>query len=226
MHHGNTLFFRTPMADEPVPFPEVPWATEVSKDYANLSGQLTKPGQENGAGPVASSNPDNPIFQFSADPSQAWMMRFPATHYWEYGQWFDPYTSGELVRDYLMRALYGTFWNVKNLEPEQYANRYSLRPPAPTVRRPVRRATNLAGRGRRRCVPAGADEDGAKESGGAGEGAAPKPPGTASPGRPGPERCRCVRRSVAAPSASRRRRPHVRAPRPGRLDTPGRSAPP
>lgn len=122
MHHGNTLFFRTRMADHPVPFPEVPWATEVSKDYANLSGQLVKSGQENGPGPVAGANPDNPTFQFSADPTQAWMNQFPATHYWEYGQWLDPYTSGELVRDYLMRALYGTFSNVKNLEPEAYAN--------------------------------------------------------------------------------------------------------
>lgn len=120
MHHGNTLFFRTKMADEPVPFPDVPWATEISKDYANLSGQLTAPGLENGAGPNA--NPDNSTFQFSADPSQAWMMQFPATHYWEYGQWLDPYTSGEEVRDYLMRALYGTFSNVKTADPEQYAN--------------------------------------------------------------------------------------------------------
>jgi len=122
MHHGNTLFFRTHMADHPVPFPEVPWATEVSKDYANLSGQLVKSGLENGPGPAASPNPDTPVFQFSETPSQAWMMQFPATHYWEYGQWLDPYTSGELVRDYLMRALYGTFSNVKKLEPETYAN--------------------------------------------------------------------------------------------------------
>src|SRR4029078_9813195 len=42
MHHGNTLFFRTRMAEQPVPFPDVPWATEVAKDYANLSGQLMK----------------------------------------------------------------------------------------------------------------------------------------------------------------------------------------
>jgi len=122
MHHGNTLFFRTRMADQPVPFPDVPWATEVSKDYANLSGQLVKSGQENGAGLSAGANPDNPTFQFSADPTQAWMNQFPATHYWEYGQWLDPYTSGELVRDYLMRALYGTFSNVKTMEPEAYAN--------------------------------------------------------------------------------------------------------
>ncbi len=122
MHHGNTLFFRTRTADHPVPFPDVPWATEVSKDYANLSGQLMQPGAENGPGPVATANPDNSTFHFSADPSQAWMNQFPATHYWEYGQWLDPYTSGELVRDYLMRALYGTFSNVKTMEPEAYAN--------------------------------------------------------------------------------------------------------
>ncbi|MGA9795973.1 MAG: FAD-dependent oxidoreductase [Rhizomicrobium sp.] len=119
MHHGNTLFFRTRMADHAVPFPDVPWATEVSKDYANLSGQLTKAGQENAPGP--SANPDSPEFLFT-EPTQAWMMKFPATHYWEYGQWLDPYTSGELVRDYLMRALYGTFYNVKRLDPEKYAN--------------------------------------------------------------------------------------------------------
>lgn len=122
MHHGNTLFFRTRMAEEPSPFPAVPWATEVSKDYANLSGQLVQPGSDNGDGPRANVNPDDPTFQFSADPSQAWMMQFPATHYWEYGQWLDPYTSGEYVRDYLMRALYGTFSNVKTMEPEAYAN--------------------------------------------------------------------------------------------------------
>lgn len=115
MHHGNTLFFRTRMADHPVPFPEVPWATEVAKDYANLSGQLIEPGLENGPGPAA--NPQTPEFRFGrkADP-------FPATHFWEYGQWLDPYTSGEEVRDYLMRALYGTFSNVKKLAPNAYAN--------------------------------------------------------------------------------------------------------
>ncbi len=122
MHHGNTLFFRTRMADAPVDFPPVPWATEVSKDYANLSGQLVRPGSDNGEGPIANKNPNDATFQFSATPSQAWMMQFPATHYWEYGQWLDPYTSGEIVRDYLMRALYGTFSNVKNMDPERYAN--------------------------------------------------------------------------------------------------------
>jgi hypothetical protein len=117
MHHGNTLFFRTRMADHPVPFPEVQWAIEVSKDYANLSGQLIKPGLENGPGPKAGDNPSTPEFKFNPVGDT-----FPATHFWEYGQWLDPYTSGELVRDYLMRALYGTFSNVKRLEPEAYAN--------------------------------------------------------------------------------------------------------
>ncbi|MDH0648673.1 FAD-dependent oxidoreductase [Pseudomonas sp. GD03858] len=117
MHHGNTLFFRTRMADSPVPFPVVPWATEVSKDYANLSGQLMEAGLENGPGPQAGSNPSTPEFRFGSKADI-----FPATHFWEYGQWLDPYKNGELIRDYLMRALYGTFSNVKNLEPEIYAN--------------------------------------------------------------------------------------------------------
>lgn len=117
MHHGNTLFFRTRMAEQPVPFPEVPWATEVAKDYANLSGQLVKPGLENGPGPRAGENPATPAFRFGSKADV-----FPATHFWEYGQWLDPYTSGEQVRDYLMRALYGSFRNVKRLEPELSAN--------------------------------------------------------------------------------------------------------
>jgi hypothetical protein len=117
MHHGNTLFFRTRMADHPVSFPDVPWATEVSKDYANLSGQLVEPGLENGPGPKAGANPNTPEFKFNDGQDS-----FPATHFWEYGQWLDPYVSGELVRDYLMRALYGTFSNVKRLEPDKYAN--------------------------------------------------------------------------------------------------------
>ncbi|MEM9061919.1 MAG: FAD-dependent oxidoreductase [Pseudomonadota bacterium] len=117
MHHGNTLFFRTRMAEDPVPFPEVPWATEISKDYANLSGQLVKPGVDNGPGPIIGNNPATPEFRFGRKADV-----FPATHFWEYGQWMDPYKTGEQVRDYLMRALYGTFSNVKKLDPDQYAN--------------------------------------------------------------------------------------------------------
>lgn len=123
-HHGNTVFFRTKMADEPSVFPDVPWATEISKDYANLSGQLTEPGIENGAGPAA--NADSSVFEFNtgdvADNNHPVMQAFPATHFWEYGQFHDLYTEGEHVRDYLLRALYGTFSNVKRLEPETFAN--------------------------------------------------------------------------------------------------------
>ncbi len=125
MHHGNTLFFRTRMAEGPVSFPEVPWATEVAKDYANLSGQLTQPGVENAPGPKPGQNPaDDPVFDFSAVAPgvNPMMVAFPATHFWEYGQWLDLYTQGEEIRDYLLRALYGTFSNVKRLDPENYAN--------------------------------------------------------------------------------------------------------
>jgi hypothetical protein len=129
MHHGNTLFFRTQMADHPVPFPEVPWAVEIAKDYANLSGQLQRPGLENGPGPSVEPNPDTNVFEFNdgqlddEDQDVSPLMKtFPATHFWEYGQWLDPYTEGERIRDHLLRALYGTFSNVKRLDPETYAN--------------------------------------------------------------------------------------------------------
>jgi hypothetical protein len=140
-HHGHTLFFRTRMADGPRDFPEVPWATAVAKDYANLSGQLERPGTENGPGPAA--NPPSPVFAFHAgeggpgdvvgdadadvvgdagEDSRPIVQSFPATHFWEYGQFLDPYVDGERIRDHLLRALYGTFSNVKKLEPEAFAN--------------------------------------------------------------------------------------------------------
>lgn len=114
-HHGNTVFFRTKENDNPTPFPDVPWAVEVAKDYANLGGQLQRPGSDNGPGPVAgpARNPD---------PAIRRRMLFPASHFWEYGQDLDPYTEAERIRDHLLRAIYGTFSNVKNLEPETYAN--------------------------------------------------------------------------------------------------------
>lgn len=131
MHHGNTLFFRTQMADHPVPFPDVPWATEIAKDYANLSGQLQRPGLENGPGPAVETNPDTRVFEFNDGDASVqaqnedvnpFMKVFPASHFWEFGQWLDPYTDGEEIRDHLLRALYGTFSNVKRLEPDLYAN--------------------------------------------------------------------------------------------------------
>ncbi|KIW02802.1 uncharacterized protein PV09_05863 [Verruconis gallopava] len=116
MHHGNTLFFRTRMANKQVSFPDVPWATEVAKDYADLSGQLMQPGHENGPGPR--------IIKPAQIPQQAVAKRMslPLTHYWEYGQKLDPYSQGEHIRDHLLRAVYGTFSNVKRGDPQKYAN--------------------------------------------------------------------------------------------------------
>ncbi|KAK1450058.1 hypothetical protein CMEL01_07394 [Colletotrichum melonis] len=116
MHHGHTVFFRTRMGDKLAPFPSVPWATEVAKDYSDLRGQLSKPGLENGPGPLVV--PPN----FVLDPAMDMKMKGPLTHFWEYGQWLDPYTNGEHIRDHLLRAIYGTFHNVKEMEPETYAN--------------------------------------------------------------------------------------------------------
>lgn len=116
MHHGNTLFFRTRMADSPVSFPQVPWATVVAKDFSDLSGQLRRPGVENGPGPLVI--PEN----HAPDPALRRRMKGPMTHFWEYGQLLDPYTQAEHIRDHLLRALYGTFSNVKTMEPDTYAN--------------------------------------------------------------------------------------------------------
>lgn len=111
-HHGNTVFFRTRMGSSPISFPSVPWATAVSKDFSNLGGQLTKPGVENGPGPIVGT----------LDPKLRRRMKGPLTHFWEYGQWLDPYKEGERIRDYLLRAIYGTFSNVKTQSPEEHAN--------------------------------------------------------------------------------------------------------
>ncbi|KAI5867471.1 FAD dependent oxidoreductase-domain-containing protein [Durotheca rogersii] len=115
-HHGNTVFFRTRMADSPVAFPSVPWATKVAKDFSNLGGQLEKPGVENAPGPLVVSPRQTP------DSAVQPRMKMPLTHFWEYGQSLDPYTQAEQIRDYLLRAIYGTFSNVKTMEPQTYAN--------------------------------------------------------------------------------------------------------
>ena len=105
MHHGNTVTFHTRMADQPVPFPDVPWAVAVAKDYADLGGQIASPGQENKRGPVAGEGQSHAM-----------------THFWEYGQWLDPYADAETIRDHLLRAIYGTFANVKRMAPDKYDN--------------------------------------------------------------------------------------------------------
>jgi hypothetical protein len=111
MHHGNTVTFRLGRATEPVPFPEVPWAIAVSKDYGDLGGQVTRPGTENMPGPGVGAEIQNKKSKRTSK----------LTHYWEYGQWLDPYTHHETIRDRLLAAIYGTFSNVKRTEPDRYA---------------------------------------------------------------------------------------------------------
>jgi hypothetical protein len=120
IHHGNTLFFRTKMADSPVLFPEVPLAVEVAKDYAQLHGQLVRLGLENGPGPAVGApwHAKRKMIGLT-DPDR---MELPCTHYWEYGQFLDPYQEAEHIRDHLLKALYGTFSNVKAMEPERWDN--------------------------------------------------------------------------------------------------------
>ncbi|KAH6625925.1 FAD dependent oxidoreductase-domain-containing protein [Boeremia exigua] len=110
-HHGNTLFFRTRMTNDMVSFPHVPWAAEVAKDFSDLNGQLVRTGVENGVGPTVNP-PDMTVRR---------RMRGPLTHFWEYGQHLDPYVNGEHIRDHLLRAIYGTFSNVKTMKPEEFA---------------------------------------------------------------------------------------------------------
>jgi hypothetical protein len=103
MHHGNTVTFRTRMTDRPTAFPAVPWALAVARDFADLGGQVEHPGRENQHGPVVGKK------------SVLW------THFWEYGQWLDPYAQSETIRDHLLCAIYGTFANVKRKAPDKYA---------------------------------------------------------------------------------------------------------
>jgi hypothetical protein len=77
MHHGNTVFFRTRMMENPISFPDVPWAKEVAMDFSDLCGQLRKPGSENGSGPVVISRDAKP------DPTLAHRMKGPLAHFWD-----------------------------------------------------------------------------------------------------------------------------------------------
>lgn len=94
LHHGNTVVFSTRMADRPTSFPDVPWATAVSKDFADLGGQVTSDHDNEGG----------------------------LTHFWEYGQQLDPLEDAEEIRDHLFCAIYGTFATAKRLNPEKFAN--------------------------------------------------------------------------------------------------------
>lgn len=140
LHHGHTPLFHVGLADEPVDFPEVPWALEVSGDFACLAGQMGRLSEDNQPGPCA-GEPATPeeAARLGAEAQQKLMAGvqkdhmfppedvihlFPGTHFWEYGQFLDMDVPGneELVRDHLLCALYGTMSNVKRAMPEKYAN--------------------------------------------------------------------------------------------------------
>ena len=125
MHHGDTVLFRTEMADEPVDFPDVPWAVKVAKDYSDLGGQI---------GPITSLNGRGPYENLPGPrvgpkklrpvrrPDGGWdnAMSLDKSHFWEYGQWLDPYMCKEEIRDHLFCAIIGTYANVRRKDPAKY----------------------------------------------------------------------------------------------------------
>lgn len=131
MHHGNTLMFRTEMGDSSVSFPDVSWTKKVAKDYADLSGQIGQVScccghgpYENRPGPHTGPDKTPPRRKDHEEQDSVWenAMSFPKTHFWEYGQYLDPYQNGEYIRDTLLQAVIGTYDNVRKSDPEKYAN--------------------------------------------------------------------------------------------------------
>ena len=127
MHHGDTVLFRTEFDDEPVDFPDVPWATKVAKDYSDLGGQIglitstNGPGPyENQPGPYVGPRKLRPVRR--ADGGWDNPMSLDKSHFWEYGQWLDPYMRKEEIRDHLFCAIIGTYANVRKKDPAKYAN--------------------------------------------------------------------------------------------------------
>ncbi|MGI6216742.1 MAG: FAD-dependent oxidoreductase [Coriobacteriales bacterium] len=139
MHHGNTLIYHVEMADHPVDYSNIPWATDVSKDFGSLDGAMGELGEENQYGPKvfeetpedeAAIRAENDRIMFdSMDKYNMWppyevINIGHRTHFWEYGQYMDMRVPGneEFIRDHLLRALYGTMHNVKAAHPEKYRN--------------------------------------------------------------------------------------------------------
>ncbi|MCH3950281.1 MAG: FAD-dependent oxidoreductase [Acidaminococcus sp.] len=127
MHHGNTIFFRTEEMDQPVSFPDVPWAVEVAKDHMDLSGQIGQVSSCCGHGPYENKpgpyiGPEKQKPRRREDGSWENPMSLPKTHFWEYGQWLDQYSDGEAIRDHLLQAIIGTYDNVRRKDPKKYAN--------------------------------------------------------------------------------------------------------
>lgn len=140
LHHGHTPLFHVGLADKPFDFPDVPWAKDVSKDFACLAGQMGNLSEDNQPGPCA-GEPETPeearakgeeaqqkllagVKENNMMPPKEVIHLFPGTHFWEYGQFLDLDEPGneELIRDHLLRALYGTMANIKAAMPEKYAN--------------------------------------------------------------------------------------------------------
>ncbi|MCK3683908.1 FAD-dependent oxidoreductase [Maribellus sp. YY47] len=70
---GSTLLFLSKNDSVVQPFPEVPWAMDVAKDYSAAQNE--------------------------------W--------FWEYGIGLNPFADAEHIRDHLLRAIYGAFYNEK-----------------------------------------------------------------------------------------------------------------
>ena len=136
LHHGNTILYHLHRADHPVPVPEMPWATAISKNFGDLGGQMGGLSMDNKPGPNVNGDGEEGYkrrklrhapslvtsVQFKARLPEDIMEWFPATHFWEYGQNMDLIQDAEEIRDHLMRALYGTYYNVKTAQPEKYAS--------------------------------------------------------------------------------------------------------
>ncbi|MGI6118292.1 MAG: FAD-dependent oxidoreductase [Bilifractor sp.] len=127
MHHGDTVLFRTEMEDGPVDFPDVPWAVKVAKDYSDLGGQIGRVtclcGQgpyENQPGPYVGPKKIRPVKRKDGGWDHA--MNLTKSHFWEYGQWLDPYMCKEEIRDHLFCAIIGTYVNVRKKDPSKYGN--------------------------------------------------------------------------------------------------------
>jgi hypothetical protein len=127
MHHSDTVLFRTELQDGPVDFPDAPWAVQVAKDYADLGGQIghitSRCGQgpyENQPGPYVGPAKVPPVKRKDGGWDHA--MNLTKSHFWEYGQWLDPYMCMEEIRDHLFCAIIGTYLNVRRKDPEKYRN--------------------------------------------------------------------------------------------------------
>jgi hypothetical protein len=127
MHHGDTVLFRTEMESWPVSFPDVPWAVKVAKDYSDLGGQIGQISAKCGQGPYENQpgpyvGPEKIKAVKRADGGWDNPMSLPKSHFWEYGQWLDPYICKEDIRDHLFCAIIGTYVNVRKKDPMKYTD--------------------------------------------------------------------------------------------------------